>query len=57
MVLDLPAEAMEAVAGIQRHIDELAGQAADVDPVVEAMIKQAVEFEIRRERFKIALTK
>ena len=48
---------MEAVAGIQRHIDELAGQAADVDPVVEAMIKQAVEFEIRRERFKIALTK
>tara|TARA_B100000780_G_C20906523_1_gene360826 strand:+ start:463 stop:618 length:156 start_codon:yes stop_codon:yes gene_type:complete len=51
---------MDLVAAMQlvaAKSTELTNQAAEVEPVVDALVKAHVEFEVRLGRFKKAITK
>ena len=55
-----PEPAMDLVAAMQlvaAKSTELTNQAAEVEPVVDALVKAHVEFEVRLGRFKKAITK
>ena len=44
-------------ADMQRRMGELTNQAAEVEPVVDILVKSHAEFELRKIRYKKALAK
>ena len=44
-------------ADMQRRMGELTNQAAEVEPVVDILVKSHAEFEVRKDRYKKALTR
>jgi len=58
LVLDANMEAfVEQCAAMQRRMGELTNEAAEVEPVVDALVKSHAEFEVRKDRYKKALAK
>ena len=48
---------VEQCAAMQRRMGELTNEAAEVEPVVDALVKSHAEFEVRKDRYKKALAK
>ena len=44
-------------ADMQRRMGELTNQAAEVEPVVDILVKSHAEFEVRKDRYKKALAR
>ena len=48
---------VEQCAAMQRRMGELTNEAAEVEPIVDALVKSHAEFEVRKDRYKKALAK
>ena len=46
-----------AIAAVNACMNELTNEAAEVEPVVDALVKSHAEFEVRKDRYKKALAK